>query len=60
MVGRILADLRYRSRHDGLTGLLNRRAMEETLLAQMQRSRRTGEPFTVLMTWAAAHPPSPW
>jgi diguanylate cyclase (GGDEF)-like protein len=49
VVGRILADLRYRSRHDGLTGLLNRRAMEEILLAQMQRSRRTGESFTVLM-----------
>ena len=49
VVGRILIDLRYRSRHDGLTGLLNRRAMEETLLAQMQRSRRTGEPFAVLM-----------
>ncbi len=49
MVGRILIDLRYRSRHDGLTGLLNRRAMEETLPGQMQRSRRTGEPFTVLM-----------
>ena len=49
VVGRILSDLRYRSRHDGLTGLLNRRAMEEALLSQMQRSRRTGEPFTVLM-----------
>jgi diguanylate cyclase (GGDEF)-like protein len=49
VVGRILIDLRYRSRHDALTGLLNRRAMEEALLAQMQRSRRTGEPFTVLM-----------
>ena len=49
VVGRILADLRYRSRHDALTGLLNRRAMEETLLAQVQRSRRTGEPFAVLM-----------
>jgi diguanylate cyclase (GGDEF)-like protein len=49
VVGRILIDLRYRSRHDGLTGLLNRRTMEETLLGQMQRSRRTGEPFTVLM-----------
>jgi diguanylate cyclase (GGDEF)-like protein len=47
--GRLLADLRHRSRHDGLTGLLNRRTMEETLLAQVQRSRRTGEPFTVLM-----------
>ncbi|HEX4233997.1 MAG TPA: GGDEF domain-containing protein [Caldimonas sp.] len=47
--GRLLADLRHRSRHDGLTGLLDRRAMEETLLAQVQRSRRTGEPFAVLM-----------
>jgi diguanylate cyclase (GGDEF)-like protein len=47
--GRIVLDLRYRSRHDGLTGLLNRPALEEALLAQMQRSRRTGEPFTVLM-----------
>ena len=49
VVGRLLADLRYRSRHDGLTGLLNRRAMEETLSSQVQRSRRTGEPFAVLM-----------
>ncbi|MEO6743621.1 MAG: GGDEF domain-containing protein [Caldimonas sp.] len=49
VVGRILTDLRYRSRHDGLTGLLNRRAIEEALLAQVQRSRRTGEPFVVAM-----------
>ena len=49
VVGRLLADLRHRSRHDGLTGLLNRRTMEETLQAQVQRSRRTGEPFSVLM-----------
>jgi diguanylate cyclase (GGDEF)-like protein len=49
VVGRILADLRYHSSHDGLTGLLNRRAVEETLLAQVHRSRRTGEPFAVLM-----------
>jgi len=49
VIGRILIDLRHRSRHDGLTGLLNRRAIEEALLGQMQRSRRTGEPFTVLM-----------
>ena len=49
VLGRIVLDLRYRSRHDGLTGLLNRRAMEEVLLAQMQRSRRTSEPFAVLM-----------
>jgi diguanylate cyclase (GGDEF)-like protein len=49
VVGRLLADLRYRSRHDGLTGLLDRRATEEALLAQVQRSRRTNEPFAVLM-----------
>ncbi|MEO7009433.1 MAG: GGDEF domain-containing protein, partial [Caldimonas sp.] len=49
VVGRLLADLRHRSRHDALTGLLNRRAMEEAMQRQMQRSRRTGETFSVLM-----------
>ncbi|MGH8796125.1 MAG: GGDEF domain-containing protein, partial [Caldimonas sp.] len=49
VVGRLLADLRHRSRHDVLTGLLNRRAMEESMQRQMQRSRRTGEIFSVLM-----------
>jgi diguanylate cyclase (GGDEF)-like protein len=49
VVTRLLADLRHRSRHDGLTGLLNRRAIEEAMQAQMQRSRRTGESFSVLM-----------
>jgi diguanylate cyclase (GGDEF)-like protein len=49
VVARLLADLRHRSRHDGMTGLLNRRAVEESLQAQMQRSRRTGETFAVLM-----------
>ena len=49
VVSRLIIELRQRSRHDGLTGLLNRRAMEEALTAQIQRSRRTGEPFTVLM-----------
>ena len=49
VVTRLLADLRRFSRHDGLTGLLNRRALEEALGAQLQRSRRSGEPFCVLM-----------
>ena len=49
VVSRLVLELRHRSRHDGLTGLLNRRAMEEALQAQVQRSRRTGETFTVLM-----------
>ncbi len=49
VVGRLLANLRHLSRHDGLTGLLNRRAMEEAMQRQLQRSRRTGEVFSVLM-----------
>jgi diguanylate cyclase (GGDEF)-like protein len=49
VAGRLLAGLHHLSRHDGLTGLLNRRAMEDALLAQVQRSRRTAEPFAVLM-----------
>jgi diguanylate cyclase (GGDEF)-like protein len=49
VVGRLLADLRHRARHDGLTGLLNRRALEEGIEAQIRRSLRTGEAFSVLM-----------
>ena len=49
VVGRLLAELRYRSRHDGLTGALNRRSMEELLAQHLQRSRRSAEPFVVLM-----------
>jgi diguanylate cyclase (GGDEF)-like protein len=49
VVSRLLLELRHRARHDALTGLLNRRAMEEALHAQIQRSRRTGETFSVLM-----------
>jgi diguanylate cyclase (GGDEF)-like protein len=45
-LGRALVRL---SRHDGLTGLLNRRAMLEVLDAQLARSLRNGEPFCVLM-----------
>ena len=49
VTARLVTDLRRLSRHDGLTGLLNRRALEEALHAQIQRSRRSGEPFCVLM-----------
>ena len=49
VVVRLRADLRRLSHHDGLTGLLNRRALEELLAAQVQRSRRNGERFCVLM-----------
>lgn len=46
---RLVADLQRLSRHDGLTGLLNRRALEEALELQVRRSRRNGEAFCVLM-----------
>ena len=49
VVGRLVSELRRMSRHDGLTGLLNRRAMEEALDAQARRSRRNREPFVVMM-----------
>ena len=49
VVMRLVADLRRLSRHDDLTGLLNRRALEESLTAQVQRSRRNAEPFCLLM-----------
>ena len=41
--------LRWRARHDGLTGLLNRRAMQEAIDEQLQRSRRAGDTFAVVM-----------
>jgi diguanylate cyclase (GGDEF)-like protein len=49
VVARLLAELQRRSRYDGLTGTLNRHTTEEVLAAQWQRSRRSGEPFVVLM-----------
>jgi diguanylate cyclase (GGDEF)-like protein len=49
LVSRLVAELSHRSRHDALTGLLNRRAMDEALAAQLQRSLRNGEAFTVMM-----------
>ena len=49
VVARLVTELHRLSRHDALTGLLNRRAMEEALAAQVQRSRRSGESFVVMM-----------
>jgi diguanylate cyclase (GGDEF)-like protein len=49
VVARLVRDLQRLSRHDGLTGLLNRRAAQEALDAQVARSLRSGAPFCVLM-----------
>jgi diguanylate cyclase (GGDEF)-like protein len=49
VVSQFVAELRTASRYDPLTGLLNRRAFEEALQAEVHRSRRLGEPFSVLM-----------
>ena len=49
VVGRLVDELRKLSLHDALTGLLNRRAMEETLHAQIRSSRRSSQPFAVMM-----------
>jgi diguanylate cyclase (GGDEF)-like protein len=49
VVARLIQQLRWRARHDGLTGLLNRRAMQEAIDLQLSRSRRTGDTFAVVM-----------
>jgi diguanylate cyclase (GGDEF)-like protein len=49
VVARLIKELQWRARHDGLTGLLNRRAMQETLERQLTRSRRAGDTFAVVM-----------
>jgi diguanylate cyclase (GGDEF)-like protein len=41
--------LRIQSIHDPLTGLFNRRYMEETLEREVHRARRAGRPMSVLM-----------
>jgi diguanylate cyclase (GGDEF)-like protein len=48
VVTRLTSELRRMSRHDSLTGLLNRRAMEELLYTQVQRCDRAGT-FAVMM-----------
>ncbi len=49
VVARLFAQLHLLSHRDGLTGLLNRRAMQEALDTQMRRSRRNGEAFVLMM-----------
>jgi len=49
VVARLFEALHRLSQRDGLTGLLNRRAMQEALELQWRRSRRGGEVFAVMM-----------
>jgi len=49
VTARLVTDLRRLSRHDGLTGVLNRRAIEDALDVQMRRSQRSGEVFALMM-----------
>ncbi len=42
--------LKLKSRHDPLTGVLNRSAMEEDLPLEFARSKRYGRPFSIIMT----------
>lgn len=49
VVARLVAELRKLSHHDGLTSLLNRRAMEELLEAQIGRGQRGNAKFVVMM-----------
>src|SRR5437764_187019 len=43
------ADLAEAARTDALTGCMNHAALHETLRREMQRSRRTGRPLTVVL-----------
>jgi diguanylate cyclase (GGDEF)-like protein len=43
------AELEVRARTDGLTGVLNRGAVEETLDLELTRARRSGLPLAVLL-----------
>ncbi|HKX44337.1 MAG TPA: GGDEF domain-containing protein [Burkholderiaceae bacterium] len=49
VIARFIQQLNWRARHDGLTGLLNRRAMQEAIDQQLDRSRRVGDTFAVVM-----------
>ena len=45
----LVSRLRHAARHDPLTGLLNRRALEEALEQETRRAGRMGRPFAVAM-----------
>jgi len=48
-VTRLVRRLRHLSRHDGLTGLLNRRALLSTLASEQARVRRGAAPWALLL-----------
>ena len=48
-IERLLAELRLAASTDPLTGLLNRRAIEERAVHELARARRTGVPFAALV-----------
>lgn len=48
-IARLSTRLTDASRTDALTGLLNRRAFEELLDSELERSRRTGRPLAVVV-----------
>ena len=49
VVMRLVARLEHLSLHDGLTGLLNRRAIETLLGREAQRLERFNQPFAILL-----------
>lgn len=46
---RLVADLAHLSRHDPLTGALNRRAMDDAVRTECDRAFRGGAPFSLLL-----------
>jgi diguanylate cyclase (GGDEF)-like protein len=49
VISRLVAGLRSSSRRDGLTGVMNRRALDDALADEEHRARRLEAPFAVLM-----------
>jgi diguanylate cyclase (GGDEF)-like protein len=48
-IGRLVAELQLAARTDGLTGLPNRRAFEESFAREVARATRTRRPFALLL-----------